>query len=969
MELTIQLALAGFSIAVLLVLRAQMRSMDALRWWVFAGCAALIAQSCDGLANANIWPPVNPFLYFLALVAGVFVLALYFLGIIKLESSITSLTRRLALASIAILLFSIAIGGFATPAENLTQIFAATSQLGLPVLCAVVGTYVWHRRSKQLRFATTIASLQFLAAALALLDRVFGLHLSSASAYMTLASGLSKIAVSVESIALMLAIVGMAYLAVDESSKEFEVIEASSESVHRLLNSGANGVCELDAHGQIKVLNPPAAKMLGLDVALVGSASIHDFLEPWHGADSEAALSSLLLRPSVPVKNAVARLNVAGDESMIVEWSTSPVMCGTEFSGSMMTMRDVTQRDVQDRYRSKRFEVLEMIARNRPVDEITKNLCNMFEVCHPRYHCSVLQCGPEFFRVAAAPSVPEDLRNEMNQIPCVRSFRAYELVDDNEQKWNVALRATASNHGFNGVWTEPMVSSAHELLGHVVLTDVVPGSLSADARDTLRDAAHLAGLAFEHRCSFERLLHQGHHDTLTGLPNRLLLADRLNQALARAERMHTQMALMCIDLDRFKYVNDTMGHDAGDQFLQQISVRLQARIRSSDTLARTGGDEFTVILGDVLESRDAIRVAESLLASLREPFHIDDHTLYGAATIGIALYPIDGRDADSLHRNADRAMYRGKALGKNSVQCYSETDTGEDNDRIEIDTQLRRAIEDGSFEVHYQPQFSCDRKLAGFEALLRFNHPTLGLVPPSRFIPMAEESGLVLPIGTWVLHEVCRQIAEWQSKGMHPVHVAVNVSPLQFAQADFANTIAQALKSHNVRPDLLELELTEGVLMSGVHDSKAQMESIAKIGVRLSVDDFGTGYSSLSYLHQLPIQVLKIDRSFVSKMLEPDGTQCIVDAIISLAHRLGLKTVAEGVEEHEQLELLRAAGCDLIQGFLFSHPLKADDASSLIFQQTKFETGAPVLAAPALVEKVAVGRSERVTTLPIRKRR
>jgi len=958
MDLTIQIALAGFSISVLFVLWAQMRSIGALRWWIRAGCAALVAQSCTGVADIHFSPILDAVLYLVALVSGVGVLALFFAGILKFENAVTTQTRRLAASTIAALLASMILGLFANASESWVRTIAATSALVFPLLCANVGIYIWQRRTKRVRFVSTIASFQFLVFFVAILDRIVSIRWSS---YATVAFLLSRMSTSLESIALMLATIGMAYLATHEAGHNLEIIEASSESMHRLLNSGTDGVCELAPNGQIKHANPPATAMLGLDSHHLACATIHDLLEPWHGIESQTAISSLLLQPSLPINNAIARINVAHADPLIVEWSSAPVIRDGELLGTVMTFRNVTQRDIQDQYRSKRFEVLEMIARNRPVDEINKTLCLMLELRHPNYHCSVLQCGPEFFRVAAAPSLHDDLRNEMNQIPCVRSFRAYEVVDDIDQKWNVTLRATASKAGFNGTWTEPMVSSVHELLGHVVLNSTNAGALPADVRETLSDAAHLAGVAFEHRCSFERLLHQGHHDTLTGLPNRLLLADRLNQALARAERTHTQMALMCIDLDRFKYINDTLGHDAGDQFLQQISVRLQARIRSSDTLARTGGDEFTVILGDVLEPRDAVRVAESLIGCLREPFHIDDHTLYGAATIGIALYPVDGRDADSLHRNADRAMYRGKAMGRNSVQCYSEAETGEDNDRIEIDSHLRRAIEEGNFSIHYQPQFSCDKRLSGFEALLRFNHPTLGSVPPSRFIPMAEESGLVLPIGNWVLHEVCRQIAEWQSKGMHPLHVAVNVSPLQFAQADFANTVAQALKTHNVRPDLLELELTEGVLMSCVHDSKQQMESIAKIGVRLSVDDFGTGYSSLSYLHQLPIQVLKIDRSFVSKMLEPDGTRCIVDAIISLAHRLGLKTVAEGVEEHEQLELLRESGCDLIQGFLFSHPLSADDASSLIFQQKLFDP----TALPVLEEKVAAGRNDRVTTMPV----
>ena len=404
-----------------------------------------------------------------------------------------------------------------------------------------------------------------------------------------------------------------------------------------------------------------------------------------------------------------------------------------------------------------------------------------------------------------------------------------------------------------------MISAANELLGTVVLNHSFMAPLEASQSRILREAARLGALAIEHHGAYERLLHQGYHDALTGLPNRLLLADRLNQALARAERNHLQVAFLSIDLDHFKEINDTLGHDAGDLFLRQISARLATRVRASDTLARTGGDEFTLILPDIQDLHDAGKVAESLTTSLRDPFQLQNHTLYGSASIGIAVYPRDGKDVDTLQRNADRAMYRAKAQGRNLIQYYSGEETADDRNRAEIEMQLQHAIEQGAFSLNFQPQFTCDRQLEGFEALLRFQHPKLGMVPPSRFIPMAEESGLILAIGEWVLLEVCRQILEWQAKGLHPHHVAINVSPLQLARGDFAETIACALRSTGVRPELLEFELTEGVLMSGVADTARQIAEMAKIGVRISVDDFGTGFSCLSYLHKLPLHTLKID--------------------------------------------------------------------------------------------------------------
>ncbi len=925
----------------IVVFATQVPLIRPLRSWSYSALLGLLGAVFQGIGTANASSVVAPFIHFIALVCYAAMVVFLFRGLRLLSNADPSRDRIAAIVTGGLLLVSVIVR-WVLAGSGFGQAMVSADRLVLPIACGLLATYTW---SKHRHFKSVATGLSVVLAATfvaGLNEYLFSerWHALTGGSF----AGSNRIASSLAIVHLTFAIV---YLAIQQMGQTMSAMEASRDEMSDLVEAGFNAVCRLDTEGRIAFMNPAAAEILALNPEMAIGELVRERLEPWRDEESARTLAAFEMRPLLRIENSLARVAKADGKQTIVEWSTSPMVQGGIHVGSVMSLRNVTERDIDTHYAHLRSEVLELMTRNRPVDDVSKFLVDMLEQRLPEFRCSVLHFGVEFFRVAAAPSVPQEYRSAMNLIPCNRSFRAFERITGSEKQWERVLRGIAPTFGFEGTWTEPMVSSVNELLGIVVLNSSEMRPLTPKERQVFADIGHLAALAVEHRRSFERLLHQGHHDALTGLPNRLLLADRLKQALARAERSRTQLAMMCIDLDRFKYINDTLGHDIGDQFLQQITVRLQARIRSADTLARTGGDEFTVLLSDVQDPGSAVRVAESLVASLNEPFQIEDHTLSGSATIGIAFYPKDGTDAESLHRNADRAMYRGKALGKNRVQCYSNADASEESDRIEIDSHLRHAIEQGHFTLNYQPQFTCDRRLAGFEALLRFKHPKLGLIPPSRFIPMAEESGLVLPIGEWVLDQVCRQIAEWVSKGIPPVHVAVNVSPLQFAQADFASTVARMLKLHNITPDLVELEVTEGVVMGSIHDSKLQMDAIAKTGVRLSVDDFGTGYSSLSYLHQLPIQVLKVDRSFIAKMLDPGGTRCIVDAIISLAHRLGLKTVAEGVETSEQLALLREAGCDLIQGFFFSYPLSAIEATRLLWQESMMESYSPLPATGA----------------------
>ena len=419
----------------------------------------------------------------------------------------------------------------------------------------------------------------------------------------------------------------------------------------------------------------------------------------------------------------------------------------------------------------------------------------------------------------------------------------------------------------------------------------------------------------------------------------------MEQTLASAARHGNLAAVICVDLDRFKQVNDTYGHVVGDLCLRKLADRLCARLRASDTVARSGGEEFTVLLGGLTTPADAELVVAELLTGIRQPFAVDGYNLEISASIGIAIYPDDGTDSQALWRSADTAMYRAKNSGGNQYLFVSNEISASASEASEIELWMRRALKDGGFEVYYQPQYTMDGDLYGLEALLRLQHPVEGMIPPLRFIPIAEESGLIVPIGNWVLEEVCRQSAEWQRQGLPPIRIALNVSPLQFMRSDFSLQVRAVLAAFQMDPSLIEIEMTETTVMRKFDEIARQMLDLSELGVRFSVDDFGTGYSSLRHLHQLPVKTLKIDRSFIERICDPNGTYAIVQAILSLAHSLDMHVVAEGVEREDQVEILRELKCDIIQGFLWGRPQPARSIPALLLAPAAADTPAQTTVA------------------------
>ena len=448
--------------------------------------------------------------------------------------------------------------------------------------------------------------------------------------------------------------------------------------------------------------------------------------------------------------------------------------------------------------------------------------------------------------------------------------------------------------------------------------------VNAELIEQARDLGHRIGVALAAHAREAQLVFRAHHDELTGLPNRALLHERLRQEMVHARRDSNQLALLFLDLDRFKSVNDTLGHDGGDKLLRVAAERLSACVRKCDTVARLGGDEFVVLLTGLQGPPQAARLAVKILTVLSQPFQISDSQCFIGASIGVTVFSADGMSGEDLLKQADIAMYRAKAAGRGRFVFYEESMNVEQRERSLMEHELRLAIPRNQLSVHYQPRICLrDGRLLGAEALLRWHHPELGWVGPARFIPLAEDVGLIDKIGPWVLHHVCEQVAAWQAAGLAIGTVAVNVSGRQFKSDDLLAQVEQILESTGLAPHALELEVTEGVLIDDVESVIAVLSRLKQIGVSVALDDFGTGYSSMAYLRRLPIDVLKIDQSFVRDLEHDEGARSIAQAIIVLAHALRKSVVAEGVETLAQATLLRAWGCDEAQGYYFSRPVPA----------------------------------------------
>jgi diguanylate cyclase (GGDEF)-like protein len=458
---------------------------------------------------------------------------------------------------------------------------------------------------------------------------------------------------------------------------------------------------------------------------------------------------------------------------------------------------------------------------------------------------------------------------------------------------------------------------------NLLATSLMGIGMVATLLEDEREAAELAALEIEHLA---------YHDALTGLPNRPLFVDRLIVALAQAHRSGARLAVLFLDLDRFKDINDSLGHTLGDSLLKAVAERIRRCVREGDTIARFGGDEFTLLIPRIDKVEDAAKIAQKIIETLKIPFLIHEHELFVTTSIGVSIYPSDGSDPETLVRNADTAMYRAKEQGRDSYQLYAPAMNARAVERLALENMLRKALSHDELVLYYQPLIEMQtRTICGVEALIRWRHPELGLLLPGHFISVAEVSGLILPIGEWVLRTACRQLRVWQKKH-ESLRMSINLSARQFQQPDLLDQVREALRESGIEPWRLELEITESNAMQNAENTIHTLRELKAIGVRIAMDDFGTGYSSLSYLKRFPIDTLKLDATFIDDVTTDPSDAAIVSGVIAMAHSLRLLVVAEGVETHPQLDFLEQQHCDIVQGYLFSTPVPAEEIEMLLLE-------------------------------------
>ena len=615
-----------------------------------------------------------------------------------------------------------------------------------------------------------------------------------------------------------------------------------------------------------------------------------------------------------------------------------------EIFGLVGICHDITKSNQAGALRNGQSHVLEMIAMNAPLKEVLDYLVHLIEAQMDGMSGSILVLGNNGLHLqhVAGPSLPDVFKKALDGIhigpdagSCATgASRGGAMIVSgvaSHPLWD-KHRELAAQHGFGSCWSMPIISHQGGLVGALGMYSTSVREQDVAAAHLLNEISRIAGIAVERQQAADRIEFMVHHDALTGLPNRILLKDRLAQAISFAQRYERWISVVFINLDNFKTVNDSLGQNVGDELLKTIAGRLTDCMRSTDTVVRFAGDEFVVILFDQPKNADiVIQTLQKIRATIAEPVNLVGHNLHVTSSIGLANYPDDGMDADTLLANANAAMCRAKDSGRDNFQFYTADLNTSAHAKFLLQAELRNALDRSEFVLHYQPQVDLrSGQMFAVEALIRWNHPSMGFVSPMKFIPLAEETGLIVPIGDWVLLAACRQNKAWQDAGLPPMTVCVNVSARQFKEKNWVSRVVYALQESGLAANYLELELTESLIMQDVEQAVVTMKELKDLGIQLAIDDFGTGYSSLSALKNFPVTRLKIDKSFVNEIPNNANDNAVISAVISLGHNLNMKIIAEGVENADQIEFLRAQKCDEMQGYYFSKPISARDIGTLL---------------------------------------
>jgi len=701
-----------------------------------------------------------------------------------------------------------------------------------------------------------------------------------------------------------------------------------AQQLHRAtFDQAAVGIAFSSVDGHFLQVNGQLAEMLGCAPADVAGGSVFDFIAPEHRDAMRDELRKVVAEKLDSTTLEFQYLRKGGGRGWVIR-SLSPVRDAVgRIEYCISVVQDITERKIAEQALRESKELFDQLVSHIPeafwIMDVERNELLYLSPAYERV------CGVRFRSLSEASRNWLDVvdpKDRAQAIAAVREMRT-EMFDQR-------LRIVRPDGAIR--WVHLRGFPVQDASGRVYR---VAG--------TIEDTT-------EHQLLVDQLQYRAHYDALTHLPNRVLCSDRLNQTLKQARRKRWLAAVLFLDLDRFKLVNDTLGHIVGDQLLRLVSKRLVTCVRAGDTVGRLGGDEFAIVLCELAQSQDAGLIAQKVLDSLAEPFDLDGHEVFVTASIGIATHPGDGDDAETLLKNADAAMFSAKNLGKNNYQFYTAQMNERALERLMLESNLRRALERDEFVLHLQPKANiATGRIDGCEALLRWRVPGNGLVAPAQFIPLLEESGLIVSVGEWVIRSACEQLRTWQDAGIAPVPIAVNLSAKQLQHYDICSVVERALRDCGVDASLLELEVTEGTAMHNAEKAIVTLGKLKALGVRISIDDFGTGYSSLSYLKRFPVDSLKLDRSFVKDLPADAEDAAIARAVINLAHSLDLDVIAEGVETESQLAFLAANGCDAIQGYYYARPLPVDQFTQWLTQRPRLRLPAAPKPVEAMHEGVA----------------